>query len=151
MNWTKKDIEKLKLDNNLTNKSSQKSIPIKKQKVSVEKNTMATILWVLKNEGVIDGYVEELQFHESRKFRFDWAIPSLKIAIEFEGVMSKKSRHTTVTGYSRDCTKYNEAQKLGWIVLRYTVINYKDFVNDLNEILCKKNGNQLKDLKNITK
>lgn len=137
MNWTKKDIEKLKLDNNLSDKTSQNVTPIKKQKISVEKNTMATILWVFKNEGIIDDYVEELQFHESRKFRFDWAIPSLKIAIEYEGLFSEKSRHTTIDGFSTDCEKYNLAIINGWKILRYTAINYKNLETDLKNLIGK--------------
>src|SRR5690606_7227576 len=67
---------------------------------------------------------EEFKFHPERKWRFDFAIPELKAAIEYEGLNSKKSRHTTLKGYSGDSTKYNEAQRLGWVVLRYTAITY---------------------------
>lgn len=80
-------------------------------------------------------YVSELKFHDVRKFRFDVAILDLKIAIEYEGLNSKKSGHTTITGYTSDCTKYNLAQIDGWRVMRYTVINYKDFPKDLNQLL----------------
>lgn len=72
-------------------------------------------------------YITEHRFSQERKFRFDIALPVLKIAIEYEGVMSKKSRHTTSTGYTRDATKYNLAQQLGWKVYRYTTQNYKEF------------------------
>ena len=139
MNWSKKDIEKLKLKNNL--KSSTKSINILSQKhltngkISIEKESIKKLLWVLHREGKIPEYVEEFEFHPSRKFRFDWAIPTLKIAIEYEGVFSKKSRHTTVSGYTEDCNKYNEAVKLGWRVLRYTAKNYKNIDQDL-KTLC---------------
>lgn len=80
-------------------------------------------------------YVTELIFSKKRKFRFDIAIPDKKIAIEYEGLNSQKSGHTTITGYTSDCTKYNLAQVEGWIVLRYTMVNYKDFTNDLKAIL----------------
>lgn len=82
-------------------------------------------------------YETELKFHSKRKFRFDisFKIKSKKIAVEYEGIMSKKARHTSVTGYTNDCTKYNLAQIDGWRVLRYTVINYKDFITDLDNIL----------------
>jgi len=77
-----------------------------------------------------------------RKWRFDWAISSLKIGIEFEGLMSEKSRHTTIKGFSGDTQKYNAAQELGYIVLRYTVLNYKDLLTDLDRIYAiqKSNG-----------
>lgn len=79
----------------------------------------------------------ETKFHTTRKFRFDisFKIKSLNIAVEYEGIMSKKARHTSVTGYTNDCTKYNLAQLSGWIVLRYTTINFKDFTSDIDNIL----------------
>lgn len=67
--------------------------------------------------------VAEYKFHDKRKWRFDWAIPSLKIAIEYEGLFSAKSRHTTPTGFTNDCTKYNNAAANGWAVLRFTSLN----------------------------
>lgn len=79
-------------------------------------------------------YTTELQFHKVRKFRFDVAIHFLKVAIEYEGLNSEKSGHTTLTGYTLDCTKYNLAQLDGWKVLRYTAMNYKDFAKDFKVI-----------------
>lgn len=78
--------------------------------------------------------VTEFQFLPNRKFRFDWAIPSLKIAIEYEGIFSEKSRHTTFSGYSRDAEKYNAAVAGGWRVLRYTAGTYKQLLTDLNNL-----------------
>ena len=86
---------------------------------------------VLKHGGY--DYVKELKFHPSRKWRFDFAIESLRIAIEYEGIMSEKSRHTTISGMSRDCEKYNTAQLLGWKVLRFTALNYKNLASILME------------------
>ena len=59
----------------------------------------------------------------SRKFHFDYAIEHLKIAIEYEGIISDKSRHTNIVGYTRDTEKYNLAANMGWVVLRFTAIN----------------------------
>jgi very-short-patch-repair endonuclease len=67
----------------------------------------------------------EFKFHPTRKWRFDMAIPSLMIAIEYEGVYGIKSRHTTMSGYTGDCEKYNEAVVLGWRVLRFTAKNIR--------------------------
>jgi len=80
-------------------------------------------------------FVNEHKFSESRKFRFDIAILHLKVGIEYEGLMSAKSRHTTMTGFTNDASKYNLAQLEGWKVLRYTVLNYKQFVEDLKLLL----------------
>ena len=92
---------------------------------------------MLKKEGVIDGHISEHLFHPTRKWRFDWVIPTHKIAIEYEGLMSAKSRHTTIKGFSGDCEKYNEAVKLGWRVLRYTAVNYKNLDRDLKNLIVK--------------
>lgn len=66
-------------------------------------------------------FEREFKFHPVRKWRFDFALPNQKVAIEFEGgVFLPKARHTSMVGYAGDCQKYNEAVKLGWKVLRYT-------------------------------
>jgi len=74
----------------------------------------------------------EVKFAADRKWRFDWAIPSLMIAIEYEGIFSTKSRHTTHKGFNADTEKYNRASQDGWKVLRFTASNYKTLVNELN-------------------
>lgn len=76
----------------------------------------------------------EYHFHPGRKWRFDWAIPSLKIAIEYEGLMSEKSRHTSVKGFTGDTEKYNAAQASGWKVLRFTALNYRNLFTELNKM-----------------
>ena len=80
---------------------------------------------------------EEYLFHPERKWRADWFIntKSHKVLIEFEGLMSEKSRHTTVTGYSGDTEKYRTASMMGFVVLRYTVMNYRSVISDLNKLL----------------
>ena len=83
-------------------------------------------------------FVSEFKFHETRQWRFDIAIPSLKIAIEYEGIMSRKSRHTTVTGYTKDCEKYNAATIAGWRVLRYNAINYRSAGADVESIIGRR-------------
>ena len=80
-------------------------------------------------------YVKEHKFDAVRRFRFDFAIIEHKIAIEFEGVFSEMSRHTTYKGYTKDLTKYNLALINGWRVLRYTALNYPDVASDLTKLL----------------
>lgn len=79
--------------------------------------------------------VTELKFAPDRKWRFDWAIPALMVAVEYEGIFSTKSRHTTNSGFTADTDKYNRAQQLGWRVIRFTANNYKNLVNELNGYL----------------
>lgn len=75
---------------------------------------------------------EEYQFNPDRKWRFDWAIPALKLAVEYEGgIFMDKSGHTSARGMTKDTEKYNSAQALGWVVLRFTVLNYKNLLTEL--------------------
>ena len=76
-------------------------------------------------------FESEYRFHPVRKFRFDIALVEHNLGIEYEGILSEQSRHSTVTGYTMDTYKYNLAQIEGWKVLRYTALNYKNVVNDL--------------------
>lgn len=131
MSWTLNDLKKKNLNHNYKPASKPKVKLPKIEKISVEKEAIKKILWLFNREGIIPGYVEELQFHDVRQFRFDWAIPQWKLAIEYEGIMGKKSRHTTIGGYTRDAEKYNLAQLEGWKVLRYTAKNYQQLSEDL--------------------
>lgn len=64
--------------------------------------------------------VAELQFHPTRKWRFDWCWPTRMVALEVEGGIWTRGRHTRGQGYLQDIDKYNAAQLLGWKVLRTT-------------------------------
>jgi hypothetical protein len=47
------------------------------------------------------------------------------------------SHHTTNSGYTKDCEKYNAAAVLGWRVLRYTTsqVHIGDAINEVLEVL----------------
>jgi len=62
----------------------------------------------------------EYKFHEKRKWRFDYAIPQFKIALEVEGGAFSGGRHTRGVGFINDMEKYNTATSMGWSVLRVT-------------------------------
>jgi hypothetical protein len=70
----------------------------------------------------------EHRFHPTRKWRFDFAWPSLHLAAEVEGGIwlppddpsGRRSRHTVGSGFEADCEKYNAAFLFGWRVLRFT-------------------------------
>lgn len=64
--------------------------------------------------------VKELQFCDSRKWRFDYAIPDKKIAIEVEGGAWINGRHNRAQGFIKDMEKYNMAAAMGWRLLRAT-------------------------------
>jgi hypothetical protein len=101
--------------------------------------------WITLNVGLWcnDKALELLQdhkFNQYRKFAFDWCIPALKIAIEYEGLMSDKSGHTSAIGYTLNTEKYNLAAADGWTMLRYTAINhnYKNVIGDLDKMYLLK-------------
>ncbi|MFB6453740.1 hypothetical protein ACE38W_00590 [Chitinophaga sp. Hz27] len=79
--------------------------------------------------------IKEYRFHPVRKFRFDFAVPDLKIGIEYEGLMSEKSGHTTLTGYTKDTEKYNLAAAEGWRAIRFTVKNYIQVIEQLEKLI----------------
>lgn len=142
MTWTENDLKNLrekgyKIDDN-KNPTVKETLTVPKKKVekiSVEKNTIELFLKQFQQQGLIAGYQTEYKFDDVRRFRFDYAILSLMIAIEYEGIMSDKSRHTTIGGYSKDIEKYNLAVTQGWKVLRYTAMNYLELYTDLEKIL----------------
>lgn len=79
---------------------------------------------------------KELQFDPERKWRFDYAFPAIKTAVEFEGgIFIPNSGHKTAKHFTKDTSKYTRAAIIGWKVLRYTALNYKKALSDLKEIL----------------
>lgn len=113
-------------------KALSKKTPAGKAK-AVSKG-LAKIKADLKYSGI--AFQEEYPFAKpERAFLFDIAFPEIKVAIEYEGIFSDKSRHTSYVGYSRDTEKYNLAAILGWRVLRYTGINYSKALSDYRKII----------------
>lgn len=85
--------------------------------------------------------VKELRFAEAlgRNWRFDYAWPAQRIALEIEGgVFGRKieatdgktyrvgGRHSTGVGLTNDAVKYNRAAILGWLVIRATTDMVRD-------------------------
>jgi very-short-patch-repair endonuclease len=72
--------------------------------------------------------VREYPFAQSlgRKWRFDFAWPESKVALEVEGGTFVRSKHTSGIGIQRDIDKTNMAVLLGWMVIRAT----KEMVED---------------------
>ena len=64
--------------------------------------------------------VKEHMFHWTRKWRFDYAIPDLKVAVEIDGAVRSYGRHNRPEGYINDMEKLNTAASMGWLVLRFT-------------------------------
>lgn len=65
-------------------------------------------------------WVQEHRFHPTRKWKFDWANPENKIAMEQEGGIWIYGRHNRPSSMLKDMEKYNNAAALGWRVLKFT-------------------------------
>lgn len=59
---------------------------------------------------------QEYRFHPRRRWRFDFALPARKLAIEINGGVWSGGRHVRGAGYLRDREKINAATELGWRV-----------------------------------
>lgn len=80
------------------------------------------ILWLLvcKEQKKDILLIKEFKFHDKRRWKFDFAIPDLKVAIEIEGGIYTNGRHVRGRGYEKDCEKYNNAVLEGWKLFRIT-------------------------------
>jgi len=72
----------------------------------------------------------EFKFHPVRRWRFDYAIPEIKLAVEYQGhagFVGKfgASGHSSIKGITNDCEKFNQAVGLGWRVLAFTALHFR--------------------------
>lgn len=75
----------------------------------------------LKAVGLKDGWQCEYLFHPTRKWRFDFAWPDMKLAVEVEGGTEwGDSRHSKGDGFDKDAEKYNTAAAMGWTLFRFS-------------------------------
>lgn len=72
--------------------------------------------------------VREHRFAAPRRWRFDFAWPSLWLAVELEGGVFVHGRHSRGVDMTGDCDKYNVAAVLGWRVYRFTVKHFESGV-----------------------
>lgn len=67
----------------------------------------------------------EHRFDSVRKWKFDFAWLESKVAVEMEGGVHSKGRHTRGIGYKNDIEKYNSATAQGWQVYRFADMKKK--------------------------
>lgn len=64
--------------------------------------------------------VAEYRFHPARRWRFDYALPAVRLAVEIDGGAWMQGRHNRAAGFIADMAKLNAAAEAGWRVLRFT-------------------------------
>ena len=99
------------------NKSITKT---KKSRQTAAKQPVRDVFTVICKTDLKVECVKEFKFHPVRKWRFDYAIPEHKIALEVEGGVWTGGRHTSPKGFLGDIETYNTATLMGWRVFRTT-------------------------------
>jgi len=89
----------------------------------------------------IPAATREHTFLKDRKFRFDFAWPSCKMAVEIDGGTATGGRHVRPQGYEKDCEKLALAILDGWVVFKFTSKQVKNgFAYNSVEKYFKKTG-----------
>jgi hypothetical protein len=101
-------------------KTTKKGTPKSTKPKASTANIDSLIMYLKQKVGDRWEVKPEHRFHETRRWRFDAAIPELMLAVEYEGGTFGRSRHTSGVGYSRDVEKYSTAAAMGWTVIRVT-------------------------------
>lgn len=81
---------------------------------------IAFSVWLAQNLDIPEP-VTEYAFmppHAPRRWRFDFAWPEQKVAVEIEGLLFKGGRHQRIKGFLADAEKYEAALLQGWTVYR---------------------------------
>ena len=101
-------------------------------------------LWVWNEEGLPGGQPQlEYEFHEDRDWRFDYAWPELRVAVEIDGF---GYGHQAQQHLANQNEKQNAALLAGWIVLRYNSRQLgskqavSDAVEEVARVLCQRGG-----------
>lgn len=84
-----------------------------------ESSRVAVFLALLKQRGLPHPH-REYRFHDTRKWRFDYAWPEHSLAVEQQGGVWMRGRHSRGAGQVKDFEKLNTAQLMGWRVLQVT-------------------------------
>ena len=98
------------------------SLPAKKKKTAQkpEKQPLRDVFTAICKTDLKQNCEKEFRFHPVRKWRFDYACPELKIAIEVDGGIFTGGRHSGGVGQLKDFEKGNAACAMGWYVFHTT-------------------------------
>lgn len=65
----------------------------------------------------LPGAVAEYHFHADRKWRFDYAFVEQRVALEVQGGIFTRGRHTRGAALKKEWEKLNHAAAAGWLIL----------------------------------
>lgn len=65
-------------------------------------------------------FEREFRFHDKRAWRFDFALPAARLAIEVQGGVFSGGRHARGAGITDECEKFAAAVIAGWRVMPVT-------------------------------
>lgn len=94
-------------------------------KASAKERLQQAFLAAWRTHGLPDP-TPEYRFHKTRKWRFDYAWPQLKVAVEINGGSFVQGRHNRGAALISEYDKLNEAQRLGWVVLQFGTAHMKN-------------------------
>lgn len=80
--------------------------------------------WSLMGNGQMPAH--DTRFHPTRKWRFDFCWHSASVAVECEGGIWTRGRHTRRKGFRSDVDKYNAATAMGFKIFRCTADMLRD-------------------------
>lgn len=86
-------------------------------------------LWLREHLKGSPHHVEgQVKFLPDRKFRWDWAVPSLMLAVEVDGLVwsGRGGGHQRPLGYVQDRTKDLEGILAGWLPVRLATSQVRD-------------------------
>ena len=145
--WTDKDLEEYQKRHQIKNlppilaSNLKQRIKVPKIESPEKKEFMAAVVLFCRSKKL--PLFAEQRFDIVRGWRFDLLIPGIPVvALEYEGLFSEKSGHTTIKGFVDNCDKYNAAAISGILVIRYTAKNWQKVLSDLEKIYNDKNKNR---------
>lgn len=115
--------------------SAAPGLPPSSQRTSAVAAPIYPLVALCRQAGLAEP-VPEFRFHPHRKWRFDYAWPLHRLALEVDGGVWTQGRHTRGSGFVGDLLKFNAATLLGWRVLRYTPQQLGQAITDLRIALA---------------
>lgn len=81
--------------------------------------------WQMRVDG-LPAPEQEYRFDDARRWRFDFAWPGCRLAVEVNGGEWSDGRHSRGAGMAADYEKLNAATIAGWRVLQFTGSQVRD-------------------------